>query len=161
NTVTVTGEVVQGARVPLTVKGDRLLDVIAATGGIKAPAHEAVVRLTRDSSTVSVAFNSILADPRENIFVRPRDVITVVRTPQTFTSFGSTGRNALVPFDAAGITLEEAIAKSGGLEERLADPTGVFLLRFEPTQLVRQLVPESAMPSNGALIPVVYRLNMG
>src|SRR5271169_6307300 len=37
NTATVSGEVVSGARVPLSVGGDRLLDVIAAAGGAKAP----------------------------------------------------------------------------------------------------------------------------
>jgi hypothetical protein len=36
NTVTVTGEVTNGARVPLSVKGDRVMDVIAAAGGIRA-----------------------------------------------------------------------------------------------------------------------------
>src|SRR5450631_1139614 len=33
NSVTVTGEVANGARVPLSVKGDRVMDVIAAAGG--------------------------------------------------------------------------------------------------------------------------------
>ena len=34
NTATVTGEVTAGARIPLTVKGDRVLDVISTAGGI-------------------------------------------------------------------------------------------------------------------------------
>lgn len=160
NTATVTGEVVQGARVPLTVRGDRLLDVIASVGGIRSPAHETFVRLTRRNNTVSVAFNAILANPAENIYVYPDDTITVVRIPQTFSAFGSTGRNASVPFDASGISLDEAIARAGGLVDETADPSGVFLLRFEPVDLVRELVPGSQINPTGQLVPVVYRLNM-
>lgn len=160
NVATVTGEVTTGARIPLTVRGDRILDVIATAGGLKSPAHETFIRLTRAQRTVSVAFNALLQDPQENIFVRPDDVITVVRMPQTFTAFGSTGKNASIPFEATGITLEEAIAKSGGLHENLADPGGVFLLRFEPAALVKQLVPGRTMPSEGNLVPVVYRLDL-
>lgn len=159
NAVTITGEVVQGARIPLTVRGDRVLDVIASAGGIRTAAHETFVRLTRKQATVSVAFNSILANPRENIFVHPDDVITVVRIPQTFSAFGSTGKNASVPFDASGITLEEAIARAGGFLDETADPTGVFLLRFEPVELVKQLSP-GFTGAQGSVVPVVYRFNM-
>jgi polysaccharide export outer membrane protein len=160
NTVTVGGEVTAGARVPLSVKGDRILDVIATAGGIRAPAHESVVKLTRGNRTVSVPFNTIVTDPHENIFVRPNDVITVVRSPQTFSAFGSTGKNATVPFEAAGISLEEAIARAGGLLDYRADPAGIFLLRFEPRKLAEQMVPGRPMPSEGALIPVIYKLNL-
>ena len=160
NTATVTGEVTNGARIPLTVKGDRILDVIGAAGGIKTPAFEAFVRLTRGKSTATIAFNTILTNPNENIFVRPDDVITVIRQRQTFTAFGGTGSNASIPFDAAGISLEEAIAKAGGLLDSRADPAGIFLLRFEPTGLVSQLEPGRALPSQGNLVPVIYRLNL-
>ena len=160
NTVTVTGEVTSGARVPISARGERLLEVVAAAGGIRAAAHETFIRLTRGPATANVAFNAILSNPQENIYVKPGDVITVVRDPQTFTAFGGTGRNASVPFDAAGITLEEAIAKAGGLLDYRADPAGVFLLRFEPTAYVAELLPARSMPSAGNLIPVVYRLNL-
>jgi polysaccharide biosynthesis/export protein len=160
NTASVGGEVSAGARIPLTTKGDRILDVIASAGGIRIPASDAFIRLTRGRRTVSVAYNAILAHPQENIYVMPGDDITVVRDPQTFTAFGGTGKNAQVPFDAAGITLEEAIAKAGGLLDYRADPTGIFLLRFEPTGLVQQLVPNRDLPSQGDLVPVVYRLNL-
>ena len=102
----------------------------------------------------------ILSNPKENIYVRPNDILTVVRDPQTFTAFGSTGRNASVPFDADGISLEEAIAKSGGLLDARADPAGIFLLRFEPTDLVTQLEPGRSLPSQGNLVPVIYRMNL-
>lgn len=160
NTVAVGGEVNGGARVPLSTKGDRILDVVATAGGIRIPPTDAFIRLTRGRRTVSVAYNTILAHPEENIYAMPGDDITVVRDPQTFTAFGSTGRNAQVPFDAAGITLEEAIAKSGGLLDYRADPAGIFLLRFEPTKLVKQIDPKRALPSQGNLVPVIYQLNL-
>jgi polysaccharide biosynthesis/export protein len=160
NTASVGGEVADGARVPLTTKGDRILDVIASAGGIRIPASDAFIQLTRGHRTVSVAYNAILAHPGENIYVMPGDDITVVRDPQTFTAFGGTDRNAQVPFDAAGITLEEAIAKAGGLLDYRADPAGVFLLRFEPARLVAKLLPGRDLPSQGNLVPVVYQLNL-
>ncbi|HUD87659.1 MAG TPA: polysaccharide biosynthesis/export family protein, partial [Xanthobacteraceae bacterium] len=160
NAISVGGEVTTGARVPLTTKGDRILDVIASAGGIRIPASDAFIHLTRGQRTVSVAYNTILAHPEENVYAMPGDDITVVHDPQTFTAFGSTGRNAQVPFDAAGITLEEAIAKAGGLLDDRADPAGIFLLRFEPTALVQQLMPNRDLPSRGDLVPVVYRLNL-
>jgi polysaccharide biosynthesis/export protein len=160
NTVTLGGEVVSGARVPLSTKGDRLLDVIAGAGGIRISANEAFLRLTRRKQTISVAYNALLNHPEENIYVLPGDVITVVRDPQTFTAFGATGRSEKIPFDTAGITLEEAIARAGGLNDYKADPGGVFLLRFEPTPLVAQFVPNFALPPGGNLVPVIYRLNL-
>jgi polysaccharide export outer membrane protein len=160
NAVSVGGEVTTGARISLTAKGDRILDVIAAAGGIRISASDAFIRLTRGRRTISVAYNAILAHPEENIYAMPGDVVTVIHDPQTFTAFGGTGRNAQVPFDAAGITLEEAIAKAGGLLDYRADPDGIFLLRFEPTALVVQLAPSRDLPSQGDLVPVVYRLNL-
>lgn len=105
NSVTVTGEVTNGAQVPLSARGERILDVIASTGGLRAPVHDVFISLSRGSTTAKIPMQALLANPRENIYVRPRDVITVESQPQTFTAFGSTGRNELVRFDAAGVTL--------------------------------------------------------
>jgi polysaccharide export outer membrane protein len=108
-----------------------------------------------------VPFNTILARPSENIYLRGGDVLTVVREPQTFTAFGATGQNAVVTFDAAGITLEEAVAKAGGLLDQRADPRGVFLFRYEPAGLIysfRAGRPAGIAPDT--LVPVVYRLDL-
>lgn len=158
NTATVTGEVGSGARVPLSVRGDRLLDVVATAGSVRAPVNETFVRLSRGSVTATVPMTAVVSNPRENIFIRPGDVVTLVREPQTFMAYGATGRNAEIPFDADGITLAQALAKAGGLLDFRADPAGVFIFRFEPASVVRQLRPEVA--AAGGFVPVVYRLDM-
>jgi len=71
NTVTVIGEVTSGARVPLTARGDRILDVIAAAGGIRVPVHEVFLTLVRQDQTVRVPMQAIMAHPTENILVLP------------------------------------------------------------------------------------------
>ena len=77
NTVTVTGDVTGGGVVPLSPKGTRILEVIAYAGGIRAPAYETLVSLTRNDVTATVPFAAIItADPNENVYVRPGDVIT-------------------------------------------------------------------------------------
>jgi len=64
---TVSGEVVNGARVPLSVKGDRLLDLIALAGGAKSAVYDTFVRLSRDKVTVTIPMERLVSDPGENI----------------------------------------------------------------------------------------------
>jgi polysaccharide export outer membrane protein len=160
NSVSVGGEVTAGARVPLSVKGDRLLDVVAAAGGVRAPVNETFVELSRGNKTTRVALARIIADPRENIYLRPNDVLTLVRDPQTFIAYGATGRNAEIPFDADGISLAQALSKAGGLLDERSDPQGVFVFRYEPESVARELDPASPLVGHGRLTPVVYRLNL-
>ncbi|QRE75856.1 polysaccharide biosynthesis/export family protein [Methylobacterium aquaticum] len=157
--VTVTGEVTAGARVPLSTKGDRLLDVVAGAGGVRAPVSETFVRLSRGSTTATVPLTAVVSNPRENIFLRPGDTLTLVRDPQTFLAVGALGAQSEIPFAAEGITLAQALAKARGLSDVQADPAGVFLFRFEPASVVRRLRPNSPLLSSN-FVPVVYRINM-
>ena len=158
--VSVTGEGVTGARVPLSARGDRLLDVIADAGGIKVPAYESFIELTRGSKTVRVPYQTLINSPKENIFARPGDTITVVRYPLTFTAVGATLYNAVVPFEAVGISLEEAIGKAQGLVDERADPEGVFVLRYEPVSIARGYPGITPAQAALDLVPVVYIINM-
>ncbi len=159
NMVTVTGEVVSGARIPLSQKGDRVLDVVASAGGVRAPVNETVIRLSRGDATVSVPMGRVVGNPRENVYLRPGDVLTLVRDPQAFLAYGATGVNARIPFEADSIALSEALAKVGGIQDFRADPAGVFIFRYEPVAIARALRPTSTLVANGS-VPVVYRLNM-
>jgi polysaccharide biosynthesis/export protein len=159
NTAAVSGSVVNGERVPLSVGGDHLLDLIATAGGAKAPIYEIFVRLTRDGVTVTIPMDRLVSDPAENIYAWPGDVLTLVQVPQTFSVFGATTQNTEVPFGAEKITLAEALAKAGGLIDLRADPQGVFLFRFESPSVVNALkTPPLPSGPNGSS-PVVYRLN--
>ncbi|MEQ1714664.1 MAG: polysaccharide biosynthesis/export family protein [Hyphomicrobium sp.] len=160
NAVTVTGDVTQGARVPLSASGDKVLDVIAMAGGIRAPVHEAFITISRDGQSLNVPMQAILANTRENVYVRPGDLVTVYRAPQSFTAFGATGRNAVIGFDAGGLTLEEALGKAGGLIDDRSDPYGVFVLRYEPIDLVRNYPSVPPHLLAGSVVPVAYRLDM-
>jgi len=160
STVTVTGEVANSARVPLTVGGDRILDVIAASGGLRAPINETYVELTRGSELVRMPLIRVTKEPRENIYLKPNDILALVRAPQKFLAYGATGNNAEIPFDADGITLAEALAKAGGLLDYRSDPAGVFVFRFEPSALVQTIDPNSFLATVEPSVPVVYRLDL-
>jgi len=160
NTATVSGEVVAGARVPLSINGDRLLDLIALAGGAKSPVYETFVRLSRNGVTATIPMEQLVSEPAENIYAWPGDVLTLVRIPQTFSVFGATGQNMQVTFGAEKITLAEALAKAGGLQDLRADPAGVFLFRFEPPAVVGALKASALATGPGGSSPVVYRLDL-
>ena len=159
SSVTLSGEISTGARVPLSTRGDRLLDVIAAGGGTRVPVEETFIELSRGNRTARVPMQALLADPRENIYARPGDTLTIIRYPLSFTAVGATLKNAVVPFDSSGVSLAEAVAKSGGLIDERADPEGVFVLRYEPAGLAREYpLPPAFQHSD--LVPVAYHINM-
>ena len=160
SSVTLSGEGVKGGRLPLSTKGDRVLDVIAEAGGILSPANETFIELTRGSKTVRVPFQTLLNSPRENIYLRPRDTLTVVRYPLSFTAIGATLRNSNLTFDALGISLEEAIAKGAGFADDRADPEGVFVFRYEPATVVRDFPGLTPAQAALNLVPTVYLINL-
>jgi polysaccharide export outer membrane protein len=149
-----------GTRVPLSLGGDRLLQVIAAAGGAKTPVHQTFVRLSRDGVAATIPLEQLVGNPAEDIYAQPGDVITLLRVPQTFSVFGATGRNAEIAFDARNINLGEALAKSQGLRDDLAKPEGVFLFRYEPNSVVRALDQPVSAEARGGVSPVVYRFDL-
>jgi polysaccharide export outer membrane protein len=160
NAATVSGEVVNGARVPLSVNGDHLLDLIALAGGAKSPVYDTFVRLSRDGVTATIPMERLVSDPAENIYGQPGDVLTLVRVPQTYSVLGATGQNAQLTFNAERITLVEALARAGGLQDLRSDPAGVFLFRFEPPAIVAAINAPALATGPDRTSPVVYRLDM-
>ncbi len=160
STATVAGDVTGAASVPLNVKGERLLEVIAQAGGVRAPAVQTFVRVTRGSRTATERLSSILENPAENIFIRPNDTIYVFSTPQTFTALGAVTHSGDLPVDRENFTLADALGAAGGLVDTQADTRGVFLFRFERPEAIRAIRPDSPLLAKPGLIPVVYRLEM-
>ncbi len=161
NTVTVTGEVAGGARVALSPAGDRVLDAIAAAGGLRAGVNDSVVYLTRGRRTMHMPFTAIVQNPRENVRLRPEDVVTVVREPVTYTILGASGQSGEVPFSMQHLTMANAVARAGGLQDARADVAGVFLFRYEPLDVARRIVaPGNPLLRRGGPVPIVYRFNL-
>lgn len=163
HTVTVTGAVVHGARIPLSPAGDRLLQVIAEAGGARAPVHDLFIRLSRGGVTATLPLAALVAHPAQNIYAWPGDVLTLIRLPQTFTLFGAANganRNAQIPFGAATLTLGEALGKMRGLRPDIANARGVFLFRYESDAVVRALGEPLAASARDGVSPVVYRFDL-
>jgi polysaccharide export outer membrane protein len=163
--VTVTGEVGAARRVPLTLAGDRLLDVLATAGGSRAPAYDTFVRLSREGTTRTISMARLIEAPAENLFLRPDDQIYVYVDPRVFTAFGATARNAVFEFGAERLTLAEAVGMAGGLLDSRADAAGVFVFRYERPDLYAAVAAqtpeaETAAATAPAGVPVVYRLDL-
>jgi polysaccharide biosynthesis/export protein len=156
--VTVVGEVSKSALIPLTPKGERLLDALAEVGGVTQPINRMAVQLSRENVTAIMPLDAVIRDPMQNIQLRPGDVITALFQPQSFSVLGATGKNEEIPFEAQGISLAQALARSGGLNDNRADARGVFVFRFEDENLVD--LREPALKTADGTVPVVYQIDL-
>src|SRR5262249_6819708 len=69
------------------------------------------------------------------------------------------GQQGQFKFDAWRISLAEAIAKFGGLNDTLGEPSAIFLYRGETREVAERLgIDCSRFP--GPIIPIIYNLNL-
>ena len=158
NFVTVIGEVNTSTRVPLTAGGLRLLDVIAAAGGVRQSVGKITIQVTRGNQVKELPLDTIIRDPRQNILLQPKDVVTALYQSSSFTVLGATSKNDEINFEAQGITLAQALARAGGLAASLADARGVFIFRFEDSKALDWEIPPKTTPDGK--VPVIYQLNL-
>lgn len=160
--VTVVGEVNNSTRMPLTGKAERVLDAIAAAGGTKHPSSRVTIQLNRQGRSIEMPFDAVVSDPRQNIILQKGDVVSVSHQTKSFTVLGATAKNDEINFETSGISLMQALARAGGLNDNRADARGVFIFRYES---IGVLTPEQryALPMQmqyNPTVPVVYRLNL-
>lgn len=154
--VTLTGDLISGARVAVK-SSDTVLDLIADAGGVKKPAHEVSVTVSRKGEVIKTSLSDLYLN---KLYVMPGDLISVNLVKNRFLVFGSTGSNRSFDFEKPNLTLDEALAHAGGLLENQSDPTGVFVLRKERKPIAVELSPNMPNASNTGLVPVVYHFNM-
>lgn len=157
-TVTVIGEVTTSARMPLTARGEKLLDALAISGGVRQPVNKMTLQLTRGSQVQALPLDMIIRDPKQNIVLQPGDVITALYQSLSFTVLGATGKNDEVNFEAQGISLAQALARAGGLNDLRADVRGVFIFRFEDAAALDWPSPPKTTPDGK--VPVIYQIDL-
>jgi polysaccharide biosynthesis/export protein len=167
--ISVLGDVNTPSRFPANAAGERLLDAITRAGGPKSPGYDSWVMVERRGRRATAPFGALVYEPQNNIWAHAGDTIYLYREPQTFLAFGAAGtagtasltagQQGQFNFDAWRLSLAEAIAKAGGLNDAVAEPAAVFLYRGEPREVAERLgIDCSRFP--GPIIPVIYNVNL-
>jgi polysaccharide export outer membrane protein len=156
---TVVGEVNVSTRVPLVPGNERLLDALAAAAGVRQPVNKMTIQVTRADNVYSLPLETIIRDPRQNVPLQPGDVVTALFQPYSFTALGATGKNEEINFETQGITLAQALARSGGLIDARSNARGVFIFRFEPKAALAWPHEPVTTTSEG-MVPAVFRIDL-
>lgn len=156
---TVVGEVNVSTRVPLVPGNEKLLDALAGAGGVRQPVNKTTIQVTRASNVFSLPLETIIRDPQQNVPLQPGDVVTALFQPYSFIALGATGKTEEINFETQGITLAQALARSGGLLDSRSNAKGVFIFRFEPlSALLWPIQPVKATLEG--MVPTVFRIDL-
>jgi polysaccharide export outer membrane protein len=130
--VYVTGEVKAPGALPITNIPMTLLDAVNQVGGILPTANWEHVTLTRGGREYDYSMRDLYkwGDVQQNILLQANDVVWV---PPAVSSvvfvFGEVLKQQSVPIQQTGLTLADALAQSGGMNQLTANASGVFVLR--------------------------------
>lgn len=144
-------------RMPLTAKGERLLDALPLAGDAKKVKNTSI-RLTRRGMTHTVSAISLSQNPTNNIYLQPGDVVSVLQDPYRITVLGATNANAVIDFGDDGLSVAEALGRVAGLNDFRADPRGVFVFRRSSAVVSPEM--EDGQVDVQHRLPTVFRLNV-
>lgn len=159
NTIVVNGDVTKPGRYPISLEGDRLLDVIAAAGGTKFPARETYVTFIRGGKRAMQLVTNVVEDPQENIYVVRGDRIYLSHDPKRYTVLGAVTKPGIYVFQSSKINVLEAVASAGGLLDSRADSSGLFVFRYERPSTLDSIGVTYNRVINDR-VPTIYRINM-
>jgi polysaccharide export outer membrane protein len=138
------------------------MDALAAGGGVRQPVGKLSIQVTRGMAVQTLPLERVILEPKQNIRLMPGDVVTVMFQPFSYVVLGATGKNEEINFEVQGISLSQALARAGGLQDARSDARGVFVFRLEDPALLASAPGGSVKPAFtlDGKVPVVYQLNL-
>ena len=147
--VTVQGTVVAAGALPLTARGERVLDAVAQAGGAEGDPAVTTVTVLRGSGSATGLLADIRRDPSQNVPLQPGDTVVVGGGESSILADGAVNGPGAISFVPGGLSLQDAVAQAGGLSASRAQARSVFVFR-------RQAAGESFLlqQRDGAVRPV-------
>jgi polysaccharide export outer membrane protein len=133
SSVLVVGAVKSPGRVSALKGPLTLLDAINSAGGPVLEPHLIRVVLRTGKETQTFNYNELLQSV--NPMIPPHSEIIVVRDRKRFVAMGAVGTPGLHDLPSENPSLLEALGSVGGLQERIANASGVFIFRQGSKQI--------------------------
>ncbi len=162
--VTIRGEVDKPGVYTLRNKTERITDVIARAGGLKATAYPEGATLVRNKNNVGqigLDFNKVFEDPArdENIYLQHRDVITIPERLSTVKIVGGVHFPSSILFEK-GRGMDYYLQAAGGLTD-LADKDNITVRlangrTMQPQRfLFWEYLPDDITAGSTIVVPVL------
>ncbi len=139
STVSVMGGVASQGVYPIEAPTRRLSGMLAQAGGVTIVPDVAQVKVERAGRSGRVWLQDLYDNPSYDIALRAGDRVIVEQDRRSYTTLGAAGSQKRVSFTKRNLSAIEALADSGGLDGRSADPTGIFIFRTEKEEVARQV----------------------
>ncbi|MEQ5801933.1 polysaccharide export protein [Halomonas sp. H10-9-1] len=130
--VYLSGEVSEPKTLPITSVPLTLVDAISQVGSANPGANWHAVYLNRNGQQQRISLFELMrnGDMTQNRLLQPGDILHVPSAEnQAVAVMGQVNRPGSIPLGNERMTLTDAISRSGGIDERSANPSGIFVIR--------------------------------
>ena len=140
--VSVSGAVGQAGQLPITNVPMTILDAVNQAGGVAQNADTHNIKWTHNGVDRTISLQNIMqyGDMSQNHLLSNGDIVYVPNNSNSKVYvMGEVGRQATLPIGNHGLNLTQALGETGGMNQALADATGVFVIRRAPEDAAKPI----------------------